>query len=1194
MGVVYEAADRKRGVRIALKTLKTTDAGSILRLKREFRALQELSHPNLVRYHELFESDQRWYIAMELVDGVPLLDYVRRDPDPGVPFNETRLRGAFGQLASAMAYLHRFGKVHRDIKPSNVLVQGNGRVVLLDFGLVADTEGAGQWSINEVVGTAAYLAPEQARSAAVQPCADWYSTGIMLYEALVGDTPFDGTAVEVLLQKQERDVELPTGVPGLPADLVGLCESLARARPERRAGDTQALQILTRTDLDSPALARGSSRTPRRFVGRDDDLNELNACFDQSRRRAVTACVSGESGVGKTSLVGQFVSRLREDAGAIVLAGTCYEAETVPFKAVDALVDALAVYLKGLPALEVGALIPLRASLLADAFPVLKGVDIFCDLPPSRVPEAQEQRQLMFEALADLLRALAQRAPLVLTIDDFQWVDDDSLSLLRQVLQPDNAPPLLLLLTWRSVDGRSEPPALPGDVRSVELDRLSDDDALTLARDGLKRVAPGDLDELALAIARESRGHPLFLDELCRRVSLQRATTTGTGDEDAVVSLEKALWARIQELKPVARMMVELVSVAARPLTLEVISAATGTDKTALERCADELRVLRLARMAQDHGRDAVDTYHSRIRGAVMNQTAPARLAEHHRALARALEQLPNPDAEALSTHWLGAGSAEKAARFAELAGDAAAAALAFDRAARLYRRSINLIEHSPEALRALTIKLGGALANSGHGADAAVAYAAAADGADAGTALDLQWRAAQQWLVTGHHERGIELLDGVLRAQGIRFPRTRGRALASLVWQRARLRASGLRFRTRDESQIPREELARVDLYWYTGSALGPIDPVRGTDFQSRGVKAALAAGEPYRVARALANEASFHALAGPRAARRIDKLLERVRALCDDRPDQHIEALMVTARAVATSCAGDYGAALVWCEKAEAQLRAHCPGSTIEASVMTSFAAAALTMQGQYTELERRLPRWLHDSTVRGHRVTSVSLRTLALASLHLAHDRPDKAIEEARAPLDDWYPLGFSVEHWYELWVSSQALIYAGRAPEALARFDEVAQELGASMLLRTHILNVLAHDLRGRTYLAAALVSDAPQGRLLRAARAQARWLVRQRDTPLAVAMGTALRSSLALAKGDAAQAFLLARDAKERFEELGSALCALVMSRRVVELSGAADASDQLRAVDDQIRALGVARPDKMAFMLAPGRAPRTQ
>ncbi|MGZ3407384.1 MAG: serine/threonine-protein kinase, partial [Polyangia bacterium] len=235
MGVVYEAYDRERQARVALKTLRSLSADGLLRFKREFRDFLDLSHRNLISLGELFSEGRDWFFTMELVEGSSFLDWVR-PPKSGAkaptfansslvspsaktvaeftprlrdvslpPLDLERLRGALAQLVEGVMALHAAEKVHRDIKPSNVLVTPDGRVVLLDYGLATEAGREEQLSSADVVGTVEYMAPEQAAARPIGPPADWYAVGVMLYEALTGEVPFAGPALEVLMNKQRLE-----------------------------------------------------------------------------------------------------------------------------------------------------------------------------------------------------------------------------------------------------------------------------------------------------------------------------------------------------------------------------------------------------------------------------------------------------------------------------------------------------------------------------------------------------------------------------------------------------------------------------------------------------------------------------------------------------------------------------------------------------------------------------------------------------------------------------------------------------------------------------------------------------------------------------------------------------------------------------------------------------------------------------
>ena len=379
-GTVYEAFDRQRQLRMALKVLRRANPDTIYRFKTEFRALADIAHPNLIEYGELVNEDGTWFFTMELVDGSDFGAYVSGDTGlfggSSLPFIEAKLRDGFAQLALGLCALHRAGKVHRDVKPSNVLVTHEGRVVLVDFGLAASLDRK-RLSEGDIVGTVSYMSPEQAAGKSAGPAADWYGAGVMLYEALTGELPFTGPPLEILDDKQRFDPLPPRSLcPGAPADLDALCMDLLHRQPSERPSGPEVLQRLG--IAEDSAAASQSALELRRFIGRASELEVMRKAFrDAGAGAPVTLCIRGPSGTGKSALIAEFVRDLEaREPDVLVLAGRCYEHEAVLYKAFDGPMEALARYMAELDDLQAGPLVPAGITMLVRLFPILRRIRV--------------------------------------------------------------------------------------------------------------------------------------------------------------------------------------------------------------------------------------------------------------------------------------------------------------------------------------------------------------------------------------------------------------------------------------------------------------------------------------------------------------------------------------------------------------------------------------------------------------------------------------------------------------------------------------------------------------------------------------------------------------------------------------------------------------------------------------------------
>lgn len=493
------------------------------------------------------------------------------------PFPEAAVREALRQLVDGLRAVHEADKLHCDLKPSNVLVSSAGRVVLLDFGMAHDLrqadpdrlaarrEGAAaqregtpsatasRGAADYLRGTIAYLAPERFRGGGPSRAADWYAVGVMLYQVLAGRTPFTGDAAEMVRAKLRGEPVHPRefGSRGSP-ELERLCLDWLARDPALRPTADEALARLT---VAPAAAAQARREDLETLVGRGAALQVLHEAFQETVRggRGRRLLVHGESGMGKTALVRRFAAEIESTAQGRVISGRCREHESIPFKAVDALLDHLAQTLVRLPEADVLDLLPPEAGALADLFPALQRVPAVEATRRMHPPPVDPvlRRTAAFNALGELLANLARSTPLVVCIDDVQWGDGDSARLLVYTLRAAEDAPVLWLACGRS-EHLAESPFLcelraalgEGVFPAWPLPPLEPADAAELARrhlaapslpvDSSEADRPAPADRLAPAdrhsaadrhartarhaelIARHSSGNPFLILELAR------------------------------------------------------------------------------------------------------------------------------------------------------------------------------------------------------------------------------------------------------------------------------------------------------------------------------------------------------------------------------------------------------------------------------------------------------------------------------------------------------------------------------------------------------------------------------------------------------------------------------------------------------------------------------------------------------
>src|SRR3984957_18395966 len=737
MGEVYRARDTRLGRPVAIKVVGAERAQRPdfrTRFQREAQATAALNHPHICALYDVGEHEGASYLVMEYVEGQTLESRLREGP---LPLDQLLHRAA--EVSQALAAAHGRGIIHRDLKPANLMLTPAG-VKVLDFGLAKFTgpeaSAIDATAAHTIVGTPAYMSPEQARGEELDPRSDLFSFGCVLYEAATGVRPFRGASTrEILREVASGHPPLPSSLrPELPAGWGSiLMRALAKERDRRYQSAADLFLALEELRGSVPqAGPRLEEREPDPVFGREKELGKLEELLSSAMQgRGRVVLVSGEPGIGKTALTGMFVYRAKKKHADLVLArGACVE-QNGAGEAYLPFLDVLGSLLQSPGRERVVALLRRHAPTWCLQFPAVFSSGAIDQILREATGATKDR---MLRELGDALGALTAETPVLLVLEDLHWTDPASVDMLRHLAERAHGQRLLLVVTARPEDIERSNPTLKKCYTEMRARGICEEIALQVLR--VQDVsayldayfAPNEFPAgLASVIHSKSEGHPLFatgaIQILAERGDITSDAIHAGGawklkqplervELDVPVSVRSMIEKKVGLLSDAQRQALQYASIEGETFTSTVLAVLLEADELDLEERLDVLG--KLHRLIHAEGEEelpdgSVATIyrftHALYHNFLYDRLLSKRRVLLHRRVGETLERVYAGQharvAGALATHFERGRDFVKAIAFLIQAGDTALSRYANAEAVSLFSRGLELVDKLGEGQQA-------------------------------------------------------------------------------------------------------------------------------------------------------------------------------------------------------------------------------------------------------------------------------------------------------------------------------------------------------------------------------------------------------------------------------------------------------------------------------------------------------------
>ena len=821
MGKVYRARDTQHGRIVALKVLSGGTSASRevrQRFRREASAGLRLGHPNLVKIYDIGEEEGQFFISMEFVDGKTLRQLLRQSP-----LKPQQLIDIGIAVCEGLAHAHGLGIVHRDIKCDNLMVTAEGAVKVMDFGIAKVQDASILTQEGAVLGTAAYMSPEQAIGELVDQRSDIFSLGVVFFEALTGQLPFPGdyelAVIYSIISLEPLDIR--TLNKDVPEPLEQIIVKALRKEPRQRYQSVdEMIQDLTKVKAFLEGR-QGKAKSPpkliasvdwqkrgeggleltsarrrgfeARLAGREEEFETLTRLLNQAAQgKGQAVFIAGEAGIGKTRLVLE-LEKYARTMKVRTLVGTCpFRQGVYPYQP---FVEAIRSYFEfeGVTtSKKLEEFIRAKAPELTALLPVIR---VFLNIS-GKEKVAIESKEQLWDAMTRLIVKISQERPFILFLDDLHWADENTLQLLLYSVRTTLASRLMIVGTYRPEDARTtaggEMHPLPGVQREMQREGI-----LTII--GLARLEETDIEEMICSLFqdsdfgmpfcqslhKETEGNPFFVMETLKLLKVEGIIEKDNGgyhlreDYEQITipgKIQDIVMRRIERLSREEREMLEIGAVEGDTFHSDTIGNCLGINRMELLR--------KLQSLERDHlviyPKDKLYCFdHGKIREFLYDAIIPELRIEYHGIIGDYLAGTYGEDehlAPDIAHHFLEARADRKALPFLVVAGERAKEVFANSQAIGFYTKALRIVRNAEEAgmgIEALDQKstvlegMGDVFALTGKHDDALGCYSelkAVSRPSSLGQ-VKLLWKLGAVHVSKGENEKATEILDDATAA---------------------------------------------------------------------------------------------------------------------------------------------------------------------------------------------------------------------------------------------------------------------------------------------------------------------------------------------------------------------------------------------------------------------------------------------